>query len=441
MSTATLSRPAAGVDVQKHFNERRRFDYWLVVAGRNLDTPLFRKVYAKAVETGGWYSRAWQEIPAGFGFRKESTATEFAEWLRDQLGEKTVARSIQRETAPAVPVNSEPAVSKPHIERAPKSTPKPAVVNRAEKFRELADAMESTIEAKLAPMSQGWTPKRGREHASRVHDGHNLQRAQAALRALARAYDAGQVPYILLEIKTKAQVCEMMRTRGASQGYYDYRETDEFADKSPAAVALRELVDNVKSSADVEREAAERRKRDLDHAISKLRGVKIDGFFPTPVSVVARMLEAADIREGDRVLEPSAGIGSIADEINSSCPNTALIVCELRHSLVEILLLKGYATVHGDFLEEFKAGELFDKVLMNPPFERRQDEKHVRRAYELLKDGGRLVAIMTPRGSDEFEQWLAYVGAEIEALPANSFNSIESFNRTGVSTRMVVIQK
>ncbi len=37
----------------------------------------------------------------------------------------------------------------------------------------------------------------------------------------------------------------------------------------------------------------------------------------------------------------------------------------------------------------------FDRVVMNPPFERQQDIDHVSRAAGMLKPGGRLVSVMS----------------------------------------------
>jgi len=39
----------------------------------------------------------------------------------------------------------------------------------------------------------------------------------------------------------------------------------------------------------------------------------------------------------------------------------------------------------------------FDRVVMNPPFDRGRDCDHVRHAYQFLKPGGVLVAIMSAR--------------------------------------------
>ena len=60
---------------------------------------------------------------------------------------------------------------------------------------------------------------------------------------------------------------------------------------------------------------------------------------------------------------------------------------------------------------------------MNPPFSNRRDIEHVRHAYELLKPGGRIVAIMGEGsffGSDkkatEFREWLDSLNGTSEKL-------------------------
>ena len=97
-----------------------------------------------------------------------------------------------------------------------------------------------------------------------------------------------------------------------------------------------------------------------------------------------------------------------------------------------------------DFLE-YNGGEHYDRILMNPPFERLQDVDHVQHAYnEALEEGGRLVAIMSPGGffhqsnkAKEFREWFDSVGGEVEDLPPNSFKE----SGTGVNSVVVVIDK
>lgn len=59
-------------------------------------------------------------------------------------------------------------------------------------------------------------------------------------------------------------------------------------------------------------QALKRKERDL------VQRTQIEGFFPTPEKTVDRMIEEAGIEKGMDVLEPSAGIGSIADKIRAA---------------------------------------------------------------------------------------------------------------------------
>tara|TARA_R110002095_G_scaffold197339_1_gene176390 strand:- start:1456 stop:12243 length:10788 start_codon:yes stop_codon:yes gene_type:complete len=180
--------------------------------------------------------------------------------------------------------------------------------------------------------------------------------------------------------------------------------------------------------------------RDKERA---LVGKKIAGFFPTPEPVVERLLDEADIQPGMTVLEPSAGKGDIADAIREANPDAELEVVEIDSSLRELLTAKGYEPTGRNFLEQ--EGE-YDRIVMNPPFEKNADIEHVRHAYSLLKPGGRLVAVtsgMAGHRSDkvntEFKEWVETIGGTMEQLPDGSFKS--SFRPTGVSTQLVVMDK
>ncbi|MBT2759876.1 methyltransferase [Paenibacillus sp. ISL-20] len=173
---------------------------------------------------------------------------------------------------------------------------------------------------------------------------------------------------------------------------------------------------------------------------------KISGFFPTPKNIVQRMIELADIKDGETILEPSAGNGNILDGVSQHTMEQGLNVnieaLEWNYKLSEILELKQYKIVGNDFTE-FNPNSLYDKVIMNPPFEKNQDIDHVLKAYDCLKDGGKLVAIMSPHwtfASDsksiQFREWLSDKGT-FEKLPEGSFKE----SGTGVNTVLVVIEK
>ena len=124
------------------------------------------------------------------------------------------------------------------------------------------------------------------------------------------------------------------------------------------------------------------------------------GYFPTPAVIVDRMIELADLQTGMFVLEPSAGQGAIADKIMEKMKWTPgrLNVCEILPENIHILEEKGYC-VCGDFLDFVgtcqKCHMDYDRIVMNPPFERQADIDHVTAAYGLLALGGILVTIMS----------------------------------------------
>ena len=188
-------------------------------------------------------------------------------------------------------------------------------------------------------------------------------------------------------------------------------------------------------------------------------GRKNDGldFFPTPASVADELVQAAGIEEGMAVLEPSAGMGHIAERIRAAGVDPDVV--EMASDRRELLEAKGFRLVGSDFMDMtprgFTYGDVFrdkdgvkgimsgsggmgsnrvgfysadvdlhdsdsrrekflgwrdrdelegvekragnngyDRIIMNPPFSDRRDAEHVRHAYTLLKPGGRLVAIM-----------------------------------------------
>jgi SAM-dependent methyltransferase len=194
--------------------------------------------------------------------------------------------------------------------------------------------------------------------------------------------------------------------------------------------------------------AAERRKRDRERALRELHGRKIPGFVPTPPGVIELILDRAGIGPEDSVLEPSAGSGNILEALrNAGIEQQRVTALEISLELAEIARGEGYGVEATDFLEH--AGE-YDRVVMNPPFEKNQDIAHVRHAYKLLKPGGRLVSVMSAgvmqggtRVREEFRAWLDEVGGTVEELPASAFmeKGVRQARTAGVSTILVTIEK
>ena len=117
------------------------------------------------------------------------------------------------------------------------------------------------------------------------------------------------------------------------------------------------------------------------------------GFFPTPSALAKALVEEAQLEPGMTVLEPSAGIGNIAIEAAAIVGAQNVLTVELQACNVDVLKGLGFSPVQSDFLTFQPAGPV-DRIVMNPPFARQADIDHVLHAWSMLKDGGRLVAIM-----------------------------------------------
>lgn len=163
-------------------------------------------------------------------------------------------------------------------------------------------------------------------------------------------------------------------------------------------------------------------------------------FFPTPPAVLERLMELANIRPGMSILEPSAGRGDIA----VTCVDAgATVDCiELMEANVGVLLeLDQFRSVrHADFLT-LQPEPIYDRVVMNPPFGRQADIRHVKHALAFLMPGGSLTAVMSAgvsfrdnRLTREFRDLVEARGGFIEDLPAGSFKSAGTMVNTVIVT-------
>lgn len=154
-----------------------------------------------------------------------------------------------------------------------------------------------------------------------------------------------------------------------------------------------------------------------------------------------------------RILEPSAGSGNLVDSVNFSWGSTGQRqVTDLQWTLIEIQphLASGLrgkyprATVlEGVDFMSLKPGDVepFDIIVMNPPFSKGLDIKHVLHAFTLLRTGGALAAIMSPgwrfRNGKTAEQLHILFGTQKgkwEDLPEGSFKPSGTMVNTGILT-------
>jgi len=168
-------------------------------------------------------------------------------------------------------------------------------------------------------------------------------------------------------------------------------------------------------------------------------------YFPTPDALARRMAELANVSNGDCVLEPSAGQGSIVNALLFYTPRIVAVEIDPTNCLA--LATQRHIEPHcADFLDwaEEADGVEFDAVVMNPPFCKGQDIAHVYAAWRLLKTGGRLVAITSPgwqfrqdKLHTAFASWLKDLGAITTELEPGTFKE----SGTDVRTTLIVMKK
>jgi predicted RNA methylase len=178
------------------------------------------------------------------------------------------------------------------------------------------------------------------------------------------------------------------------------------------------------------------------------------GWFPTPAAVAARVVSEASVYTPEsysgtyprlRVLEPSAGLGAIAGPCVKAGHD---VVCVELHPARAVELranLRGGQVVQGDFLTltPHELG-LFDRVVMNPPFDRGLDVEHVTHALQFLKPGGTLCAVMAAgvefredRRTADFRAMVERFGGSFRDLPPGAFAE----SGTNVNTLLCTIRK
>lgn len=155
------------------------------------------------------------------------------------------------------------------------------------------------------------------------------------------------------------------------------------------------------------------------------------GFFETPAAIVDQMIALSDLSVTHRALEPSAGRGAIAVKI---APLVGHLDCWEIDSAHPLSLVKAMTAAHvnvfyGDFLAQTFAESLpYDRILMNPPFARQADIKHVLHAHGALATNGVLVSVMSAgasfrldRAAREFRDYVRAHNGALMALPEGSF--------------------
>ncbi len=166
-------------------------------------------------------------------------------------------------------------------------------------------------------------------------------------------------------------------------------------------------------------------------------------FFGTSDSLSDDIVFEAQIEPFHKILEPSAGQGAIIKAVHRVFEMN-VDYCELMPVNQTFLKkIPNTTFIAEDFLT-LKGKNIYDRIVMNPPFSGNQDILHVKAAYDLLKKGGRLVSITSRhyilssnKKETEFMNWLKEIKADIRLIDAGAFKE----SGTGISTVMLIINK
>lgn len=168
-------------------------------------------------------------------------------------------------------------------------------------------------------------------------------------------------------------------------------------------------------------------------------------YFATPEPVGYKMVQWAGLKDGDRVLEPSAGHGAISRFFSPNTDNTIIepssrLAPQAQMNTDNAKLINGY-------FEDLHIGNKYDAVTMNPPFGTggKTAVEHVAKAFKHLRNGGRVIAII-PRGAmadKRFNTWYESDDAKDAHMVGEVLLPGVTFERAGtkVATRIVIIDK
>jgi len=183
--------------------------------------------------------------------------------------------------------------------------------------------------------------------------------------------------------------------------------------------------------------------------------------FSTPLPLAYAALKAAAVRPGDAVLEPSAGTGMLAVMARCALGRQAAgalhlnEIAALRAAVLAGLFPDAEVTRHNaEALADFLPHVRPSVVLMNPPFSatpgvsrsrRGADLRHVRSAFAMLPEGGRLVAVTSANCVPGDAAWngtfSALAGNVRVAFTMAVDGRVYARRGTGFDTRLTVLDR
>jgi hypothetical protein len=178
---------------------------------------------------------------------------------------------------------------------------------------------------------------------------------------------------------------------------------------------------------------------------SKNKAAEGVDYFATPEPIGYKMVEWAGLKDGDKVLEPSAGHGAISRFFS---PNTENTIIEPSGRLApQAQMNTDNANLINGYFEDLHISNKYDAITMNPPFGTggKTAIEHLAKAFGHLREGGRVIALI-PRGGmadKRFTKWYESDEAKNAHMVGEVLLPNVTFERAGtkVATRIVIIDK
>ena len=166
-------------------------------------------------------------------------------------------------------------------------------------------------------------------------------------------------------------------------------------------------------------------------------------FFATPPELAEYVVRMAEIGPDDMICEPSAGSGSMVNAVQKLFGQTRMVygyeIMPINQS--RLSKISHFELLGPDFLA---CDKKFDRFIANPPFSNNQDIEHIRKMYDCLQPGGRVVTICSKHyqmasGKKEttFSDWLHELNAYVVDIPAGTFKE----SGTQIATVLIRIDK
>lgn len=134
---------------------------------------------------------------------------------------------------------------------------------------------------------------------------------------------------------------------------------------------------------------------------------KESDFYATPLDTVYALLDNYDgIKEGDIILEPSAGNGNIIQALRDRGYKNFIEAVELREDETTNLMNISSEVSICDFLTDYNATCKYDVIIGNPPYSLAQE--FIDKCLDLLAPGGRLIFLLRTgflESDKRFEWW------------------------------------